>query len=376
MKKFLVNIASFWIVFFLMWTCFPMKSSADEQSYFAENYEYTVRIFSGGQGTFHNGSTQMTIKVPYGTVLDFSELVENVVVTPTTDAAGNEKATKYYAKGIRESGKDNRTIGSFTIQKINKDMDYVVAYAMKGGDIAYTVRYLENGTDRELLPPQVFYGNKGEKPVVAYRHIDGYVPQAYSLSKTLQEDETLNVFSFYYEPGDETIIHIIEKDGGTIFTEVDGGTIEEHIPGKVVTIPGETGVRVIAATNKKNTRNNNGGNANLTLQEENEQREKDAENQFDRIEKAPTVEVPPVEVTPEPLIDLDDPEVPMAPSTNILSKDNLHVYLTYATILCQIIVLIGAFVYMRLRKKKKYKIHVESLQSEENDEEVLEKEVD
>ena len=31
------------------------------------------------------------------------------------------------------------------------------------------------------------YGNVGDKPVVAYKYIDSYIPQAYALTKTLVE---------------------------------------------------------------------------------------------------------------------------------------------------------------------------------------------
>ncbi|MFR5116687.1 MAG: hypothetical protein ACLTDV_06445 [Eubacterium sp.] len=37
--------------------------------------------------------------------------------------------------------------------------------------------------------------------MVAYRHIENYVPQALALTKTLSDNEAENVFTFEYAPG-------------------------------------------------------------------------------------------------------------------------------------------------------------------------------
>ena len=83
------------------------------------------------------------------------------------------------------------------------------------------------------------------KPVVAYRYIDNYLPQAYNITGTLKEDSE-NVFTFVYtfipEAGIITNYTVIELPGvvidlGTIVIEGDGGgpvppvpPVEEDIP--------------------------------------------------------------------------------------------------------------------------------------------------
>jgi hypothetical protein len=42
------------------------------------------------------------------------------------------------------------------------------------------------------------HGNVGDKPVGASLYIEGYQPQAYNLTGTLQADESKNVFTFVY----------------------------------------------------------------------------------------------------------------------------------------------------------------------------------
>ena len=66
--------------------------------------------------------------------------------------------------------------------------------------VAYTVNY-EDEQGNKLAESQTFYGNVGDKPVVAYRYIEDYVPQALSLTKTLSDNEAENVFTFKYAPG-------------------------------------------------------------------------------------------------------------------------------------------------------------------------------
>ena len=80
--------------------------------------------------------------------------------------------------------------------------------------VAYTVQYLdENGN--ELAPSNTFYGSIGDKPVVAFQYIEGYLPQAYNLTKTLSANEADNVFPFVYTPSYETIERVEVTEGGT-----------------------------------------------------------------------------------------------------------------------------------------------------------------
>ena len=80
------------------------------------------------------------------------------------------------------------------------DADYVVAYGIKGNMVAYTVNY-QDASGKSLAESQTFYGNVGDKPVVAYRYVENYIPDALALTKTLSDNESENVFTFTYTPG-------------------------------------------------------------------------------------------------------------------------------------------------------------------------------
>ncbi len=50
--------------------------------------------------------------------------------------------SKYYVKGIRESGRDNNTLGLVSF-KVDRDLDFVVAYGLLGDAVAYTINYVD-----------------------------------------------------------------------------------------------------------------------------------------------------------------------------------------------------------------------------------------
>ena len=156
-----------------------------------EKETYTVRLFSGAHSTLINGSEMMSYEVAYDSPLPFS----------TRDVVQLGAESKYYVKDIRESGKDNAE----TLEegyRVREDRDYVVTYGVLGNSVSYTVQFqTEDGTD--LAPPETYYGNIGDRPVVAFLYIDGYLPQAYNLTGTLQSDPAANVFTFVYTPVSE-----------------------------------------------------------------------------------------------------------------------------------------------------------------------------
>jgi hypothetical protein len=152
-----------------------------------EEYTYTVRFFAGGQGTF-GGQEMVTYEnLRYGDRVTFRP--ESVTLP---------EDSKYYVKGIREAGKDNNTVQSLSFQ-VTGDMDYVVAYGISGSSVAYQVNY-QDQAGNALAPSSTYYGNVGDRPVIAYLYIDGYQPQAYNLMKTLSEIASDNEFTFVYTP--------------------------------------------------------------------------------------------------------------------------------------------------------------------------------
>ena len=165
-------------------------------TYAADEYKYTVRIFAGDKGTFSScpaggtitdgGKTIIIDNLDPGTMPSFN----NSMVSITDD--------KYYVKGIREAGKDNSTVGS-SAPTITEDIDYVVAYGIRGSSVQYTVEYVSVDGE-ELADTETYYGNVGDRPVVAYKYVEDYFPNAYNITGTLKADASQNVFRFIYQP--------------------------------------------------------------------------------------------------------------------------------------------------------------------------------
>ena len=157
-----------------------------------EKYTYTVRLFAGAHGTVNGGEMMVFEGLEYGSPLPFSQRVVKL-----------EDNSKYYIRGIRESGKDNSTTPTSSQlseeYKVTEDQDYVVAYGVLSDAVAYTVEYMD-ADGNELAPAETYYGNIGDRPVVAFLYNEGYLPQAYNLTGTLKENPADNVFRFTYEP--------------------------------------------------------------------------------------------------------------------------------------------------------------------------------
>ena len=153
----------------------------------AEKYTYTVRIFAGAQGTIGGGEVLVLSGLEYGQRVSFNQRDVSLL-----------DGSKYYIRGVRESGKDNNTVSATSFQ-VTGDADYVVAYGILGNAVAYTVNYVD-ADGNALAESETYYGNVGDKPVIAYLYIDGYQPQAYSLGLTLSGNAADNVFTFVYTP--------------------------------------------------------------------------------------------------------------------------------------------------------------------------------
>ncbi len=159
----------------------PVKTLAKEKE-----YTYTVRFFAGSHGTIDGEE-----------VIEYSNLKYGDRVTFRQNRVTLEKSSKYYIRGIRESGKDNSTVSGTSSFTVTGDQDYVVAYGILGNAVAYTVNY-QDAQGNPLAPSETFYGNVGDRPVVAYQYIANYLPQAYQITATLQADASKNVFTFVY----------------------------------------------------------------------------------------------------------------------------------------------------------------------------------
>ncbi len=158
-----------------------MPASAKE-----EEYTYTIRFFAGQQGSFATGEVVVFTGLHYGARINFYQ-----------NAVTLNDNSKYYVRGIRESGKDNSDSTQANSFLVTGDMDYVVAYGILGDATSYTINYVD-GAGNALAPSETYYGNVGDRPVVAYIYIEGWTPEAYNMTQTLQKDPAENIFTFVY----------------------------------------------------------------------------------------------------------------------------------------------------------------------------------
>ena len=156
-------------------------------------YQYEVTMSGGLYGTVSKTSDTFD----YGEQWNPNEYT----VTVTNE--------KYYFQGWHIAGQE----GLVGATEITKDTDFVAQYGIAGEVVAYTVNYIgPDGTD--LVPSATFYGNVGDKPVVAFVYVEGYQPQAYNLTKTLSADASENVFTFEYNEV-EVVTEETTGGGGT-----------------------------------------------------------------------------------------------------------------------------------------------------------------
>lgn len=149
-------------------------------------YKYRVTVYAGAQGTY-KGASEVSSEYALNDLVEID--LKDVVVT-------NDK---YYARGFRIAGHDNdETTGIARITfNATTDVSYEVAYGIKGSMVAYSISYVDE-SGKELLPSDTYYGMVGDKPVVSFRYIEGYLPNAFSEGKTLSDNAADNVFTFTY----------------------------------------------------------------------------------------------------------------------------------------------------------------------------------
>ena len=171
-------------------------------------YTYRVTVFAGNQGKF-------TVEYDGGTLSSdgkkwTKDYLSGQHIEISEESLGFElkDKSKYYARGFRVAGHDNDEIEEGAENKtavafkrieydVDADIDYEMAYGLKGAMVAYTINYVD-GSGKTLHGSDTYYGMKGDKPVVSYRYVEGYYPNAYTQGKTLSSNEKDNVFTFTY----------------------------------------------------------------------------------------------------------------------------------------------------------------------------------
>lgn len=295
-----------------------------------EPYTYKVTLSAGNKGTINGQNKIEQANIASGSTVTFN--LNDIQVTDD----------KYYVKGIRLSGRDNDEALAAPSFTIDGDADYVVAYGIKGNMVAYTVNY-QDASGNTLAESQTFYGNVGDKPVVAYRYVENYIPDALALTKTLSDNESENVFTFTYTPG--ATDRIVETTT-TVTTTVPGTATPAGATG-TTGAAGTTGTGAGAGTGNAAAGTaggttaggtTTGGAAGTT----------NADNSQDTTDDTTTV---PDEQTPESLVDLDDEDTPKG---NIDAKDKTSktpIAAGIGIIVVAVAALVGLIVFLKKRAK-------------------------
>lgn len=302
----------------------------------AEPYTYTVTLSAGNKGTINGQNKIEVANLSSGSTVTFN--LNDIQVTDD----------KYYVKGIRLSGRDNDETLAAPSFTVDKDADYVVAYGIKGNMVAYTVNY-QDASGKSLAESQTFYGNVGDKPVVAYRYVENYIPDALALTKTLSDNESENVFTFTYTPG--ATDRIVETTT-TVTTTVPGTATPAGAAGTTGaaagtgrgttaggTAAGGTAAGGTTAGGTTTGGTTTGGTAGGTT---------NADNSQDTTDDTTTA---PDEQTPKSLVDLDDEDTPKG---NIDAKDKTSktpIAAGIGIIVVAVAALVGLIVFLKKRAK-------------------------
>lgn len=161
---------------------------------------YTVRVFGGNNGTV-NGKPMDQKTFTYVDGEDAPRVTLSSNPDDNADFYAVQNNDKYYVKGFRISGEDNSD-GLYASYPVDHDVDFVVAYGVRGKMVTYTVRFVENGTGNPLTDDQgrtsvTYEGKVGDRPVVAYSYVPGYRPLYRNITGTLREDSD-NVWDLPY----------------------------------------------------------------------------------------------------------------------------------------------------------------------------------
>lgn len=295
-----------------------------QTTFAADGYTYTVKVYAGDPkiGALTGGG--VTVASGSGASVNYSG--DCVVVsglqygdTIYIRAQDAVKAVdeRYYVRGIAQAGREESEAaqGTFTV---DGNRDFVAAYGIKGDMVAYTVNYLDaNGNT--LLPSDTYYGNPGERQYVSSRYVDGYVPQAYNLVKTLSTNEAENVFNFTYTTA---------APGTVTPPAAEGGADTAGTAGADAAAGAEGADAAAGAAGADATAGAEGADAGGLVEAPDEQ-------------------------VPQDLVDLDDEEVPLAnvkedrPGT-VMS--HLPIYIGIGAV--ALVTLIAAAVYLKKRRKR------------------------
>ena len=176
-------------------------------SAFGYGYELTV---DSGNGSFVDSEDTLS-----GTTASID--IDNAKLTVGDTTVDIDAPSNHFVIGMRVTGHDNSEVltGSVNLADYNEDTSLVVAYGLESNMIKYTINYVAVDGGATVHPSEEHYGVVGQKPVVSYKYVEGYLPDAYNRTGTLTRDGE-NVFTFYYYQVDANGQIINIQDGNTV----------------------------------------------------------------------------------------------------------------------------------------------------------------
>lgn len=218
-----------------------------------DTYSYTVRIFPGDKGTIDGSKDPIVKEVNPGYEWSASDFDYGSQAASDTD--------KYYVTGMREAGKDNNTNGAYKGGgfTVDRDIDLVISYGIKGSDVAYTINYVDVNSGDPIHSPKTYYGNIGDKPAVAYLYIDGYVPQYKNITGTLQSDASANEWTFYYVDDEDDSVTIESKSAKSGSSSSNGGDITTQSTGSKTASKSKSSTSTSTSTGSKTSTSTGSG---------------------------------------------------------------------------------------------------------------------
>ena len=160
--------------------------------------------------------------------------------TKTFDAKTGDELNEGYRSGYYPT-----TNSHSMVMNIDGGNEFIFYYVEKE-KVPYTVKYLEKGTNKELLTSKTVE-NTAAVVTETFVPITGYRPDAYQKRLVLSATESENVIIFYYEK-DEVhapvqVIHWTQNIAGDGYTEYQSSTdlngeIDKPYSAEPITIPG------------------------------------------------------------------------------------------------------------------------------------------
>ncbi len=133
----------------------------------------------------------------------------------------------YYFKGYHVAGIEGSLAGA---QDITHDIVFVASYGIENNLVEYYVNYVDENGNGIGPVRNTYVGNVGDKPVIAFVHINGYAPKVRNYTGTLTEDEALEFTFEYRENRIDTVTVIEDEVEGSIYNGTGEG--QQTVPGE------------------------------------------------------------------------------------------------------------------------------------------------